>query len=85
MCELKNELELLHKWVHRCAVLSEEDIEKAEQLSKRVIDILNRVDASNGVKLLAMYDVVTSGVWHMEQTTAPDVPEPDPDAPATIH
>jgi hypothetical protein len=82
MCELATELQLLHKWLHRTIdALSKEDVDRAEQLSCRILRLLNEdTQLSNGIKLLAIYDTMTSGVWHMEQTA-----DETPETPGTIH
>jgi hypothetical protein len=82
VCEIAEELQRIHKWIHRsCEALSAEDIEQADQLGGKILDVLNEVQVSNGIKLLAIYDVMTSGAAHMEEIAEQD----QPDVPGTIN
>lgn len=85
MCDLSDQLELIHKWLHKCGVLSKEELAIADQLGSKIIDLLNDGEGeglSNGIKLVALFEALSSGAEHMEECMPGTVAEPEP--PSTI-
>jgi hypothetical protein len=81
MCEFEEQLDLIHKWLHKShEALSDEDIETARLLEHRILELVNDSECPNGVKLLAVYDALVSGVDTIEARM-----NPEPEDPATIH
>lgn len=86
MCDISDQLELIHKWLHKtAAVMSKEELEIADQLGSKIIDLLNDgagEGLANGVKLVALFEALSSGAAHMEEHMPGTVAEPEP--PSTI-
>jgi hypothetical protein len=76
-CDIAEQLELIHKWLHKSAqAMSPEEIEEASQLGSKILDLLNDGAGdgkANGVKLVALFEALSSGAEHMEEHMKPDI------------
>jgi hypothetical protein len=67
-CGLSRKLELAHKWAHRTLDEFElPELARAHELALRVASVLDESDAINGVKLLALIEVLGLGAEDMER------------------
>lgn len=73
-CEIGRTLDVLHDWLHLCLrEFNEEQLAAAHQLSDHLLKVLNDGpggDKSDGIKILALYEVIASGIESMEEVMA---------------
>jgi len=69
MCEIEDCLKRTHDYLHLCAKnFDRAGWEKVDELARPILDVLNESDATNGIKLMAVFHVLMIGSDHLNDS-----------------
>jgi hypothetical protein len=80
-CRIADKLQQVHKWAHLIKdAHDDEDLKRVHQLGEKLLGMLNDEEECNGVKFLALLEVISIGADQLEYEMAMES-----DASTTIH
>ena len=72
-CKIENKLAQIHEWAHFClSELNHDRLVEAHQLGCAILEMLNKEEADNGIKFIALFEALSVGADTLQAHMHPD-------------